>query len=283
VFVHFEVVPDSLPDRLKALIAQFPAGALQFEVGIQSFNPEVQQRVSRKQDNDKTAENLRWLVNESRAHVHADLIFGLPGETLASFAEGFDRLYDLAPHEIQFGILKRLRGTPITRHTAEYAMVYDPQTPYTILQNSTVDFATLQRVNRFARYWDMVANSGRFSSALKLLLAPGSAFGNFMAFSDWLWQTTGKTHEFGYEKLVDLLHDHLVEARALEAPAVRSAMLADYLASGARGKPDCLAGLLLQARAGPAGRRRDERQSRQGRHVSQQVHRDEIQKAAAAA
>ena len=89
VFVHFEVVPDSLPDRLKALIAQFPAGALQFEVGIQSFNPEVQQRVSRKQDNLKTAENLRWLVNESRAHVHADLIFGLPGDPKIARRERF--------------------------------------------------------------------------------------------------------------------------------------------------------------------------------------------------
>jgi radical SAM superfamily enzyme YgiQ (UPF0313 family) len=282
VFVHFEVVPDSLPDRLKALIAQFPAGALQFEVGIQSFNPEVQQRVSRKQDNAKTADNLRWLVNESHAHVHADLIFGLPGETLASFADGFDRLYDLAPHEIQFGILKRLRGTPITRHTAEFAMVYDPQTPYTILQNSTVDFATLQRVNRFARYWDMVANSGRFSNALTLLLKPGSAFGNFMSFSDWLWQTTGKTHEFAYEKLVDLLHDHLVAERALAAPQVRSALLVDYLASGARGKPDCLAEL-LQARATVTAGAGKLRAERQGRHVSQQAHRDEIQKAAAAA
>ncbi|MDP1568079.1 MAG: radical SAM protein, partial [Polaromonas sp.] len=126
VFVHFEVVPDSLPDRLKELIAQFPEGALQFEVGIQSFNPEVQQRISRKQDNGKTADNLRWLVTQSRAHVHADLIFGLPGETLESFAEGFDRLFGLRPHEIQFGVLKRLRGTPITRHTDGFAMVYDP-------------------------------------------------------------------------------------------------------------------------------------------------------------
>ena len=286
VFVHFEVVPDSLPDRLKALIAQFPAGALQFEVGIQSFNPDVQQRVSRKQDNEKTADNLRWLVNESRAHVHADLIFGLPGETLASFANGFDRLHELAPHEIQFGILKRLRGTPITRHTAEFAMVYDPQTPYTILQNSTVDFATLQRVNRFARFWDRVANSGRFSSTLKLLLMPGSAFGNFMAFSDWLWQTTGKTHEFAHEKLVDLLHHYLIERRPLAVTAVRGALLADYLASGARGKPDCLADLLLQVRSTvPAGtvRRQAERQGRHVKQISQQAHRDEIQKAAAAA
>ena len=291
IFVHFEVVPDSLPDRLKALIAQFPAGSLQFEVGIQSFNPEVQQRVSRKQDNAKTADNLRWLVGHSRAHVHADLIFGLPGETLDSFAAGFDKLYELAPHEIQFGILKRLRGTPITRHTADFAMVYDPQTPYTILQNSTLDFATVQRIQRFARYWEMLANSGRFALALKLLLQPASAFNNFLAFSDWLWQTTGKTHEFAQEKLVDLLHAHLTVVRALAGEVVAAALLADYRASGARGRPQCLAGLLSEQRIGlanlgakPGAKPRAERQ---GRHVSQQsgkqAHRDEIQKAAAAA
>ena len=287
LFVHFEVVPDSLPDKLKALIVQFPAGSLQFEVGIQSFNPDVQQRISRKQDNAKTADNLRWLVNESHAHVHADLIFGLPGETLESFAGGFDRLHELAPHEIQFGILKRLRGTPITRHTEGFAMVYDPQTPYTILQNSTISFSTLQRINRFARYWDMVANSGRFSLGLNLLLGDGSAFHHFLAFSDWLWQTTGKTHEFALEKLLDALHDHLVDERALPVEAVRAALLADYVASGARGKPQCLAELLAVERVervGP-GRdgRTDSRQKRQGRHLEQGGHQSEIRRAAAAA
>jgi len=273
LFVHFEVVPDSLPDRLKELIVQFPAGSLQFEVGVQSFNPEVQQRISRKQDNTKTADNLRWLVTQSQAHVHADLIFGLPGETLDSFAAGFDRLYALRPHEIQFGILKRLRGTPITRHTADYAMVYDPQTPYTILQNSTIDFATLQRIQRFARYWDMVANSGRFLRARTLLLEgsealPVAAFDAFLNFSDWLWATTGKTHEFAYEKLVDLLFAYLSAERCLPPALVRDALLADYQASGARGKPACLAEA-LQAIAQPLTPAGQARAQRQGRHVSQ--------------
>ncbi len=297
LFVHFEVVPDSLPDRLKELIVQFPAGSLQFEVGIQSFNPEVQQRISRKQDNLKTADNLRWLVSQSQAHVHADLIFGLPGETLESFAAGFDRLYALAPHEIQFGILKRLRGTPIARHTQDFAMVYDPQTPYTILQNSTIDFATLQRIQRFARYWDMIANSGRFLRARSLLLdrlegvdaSPVSAFSAFLNFSDWLWKSTGKTHEFALEKLVDLLFEHLTGPRGMAQDTVRQALLADYQASGARAKPKCLAELLQAASPllTPAGQARAQRQSR---HVSQHVAhsvagqlRSEIQQAAAAA
>ena len=271
LFIHFEVVPDSLHDKLKALIAQFPAGSLQFEVGIQSFNSEVQQRISRRQDNIKTASNLRWLVTQSQAHVHADLIFGLPGETLQSFADGFDKLHDLAPHEIQFGILKRLRGTPITRHTADYAMVYEPQTPYTILQNSTVDFVTMQRMKRFARYWDMVVNSGRFSKALTLLLEPGSAFNHFLNFSDWLWQTTGKTHEFAHEKLVDLMHAHLVNVRGLEGAQVQAALLADYAASGARARPQCLVQLLnaQQAAAPKKSNHLDKHLTqRQARHVA---------------
>jgi hypothetical protein len=131
----------------------------------------------------------------------------------------------------------------------------------------------------------MVANSGRFARGLKLLLAPGSAFGHFLAFSDWLWQTTGKTHEFALEKLVDLLFAHLTEVRGLADSEVRNALLADYLASGARGRPQSLAELLGGARAGPvqplAGR---QGAARQGRHAGQQAaHRDEIQKAAAAA
>jgi radical SAM superfamily enzyme YgiQ (UPF0313 family) len=134
LFVHFEVIPDQLPDRLKAMIAQFPTGVLQLEVGVQTFNVAVQQRISRKQDNIKTEANLRWLVTESNAHLHTDLIFGLPGETLESFAAGFDRLHALRPHEIQLGMLKRLRGTPIARHTLEYGMVYDPLPPYTVQQ-----------------------------------------------------------------------------------------------------------------------------------------------------
>ncbi len=283
LFVHFEVVPDSLHDRLKDLISQFPAGSLQFEVGIQSFNPEVQQRISRKQDNLKTADNLRWLVNHSQAHVHADLIFGLPGETLASFAEGFDKLYALSPHEIQFGILKRLRGTPITRHTADFAMAYDPQTPYTILQNSTIDFTTMQRIKRFARYWEMVANSGRFSAALKLLLEPGSAFNHFLNFSDWLWQTTGKTHEFAYEKLLDLLCEHLVALRAINAEVVTAALLADYQASGARGRPQSLAKMLSADKTLVPVSVANLRSERQGRHANQNAHREAIQQAAAAA
>ena len=68
-------------------------------------------------------------------------------------------------------MLKRLRGTPIVRHDAEWQMVYSPQPPYEILSTKLIDFEAMCRLRRFARYWDLIANSGRFVHALPVLLA----------------------------------------------------------------------------------------------------------------
>jgi len=226
VFAHFEVVPDHLPDALKDGIKQFPPGTLQFEIGIQSFNPEVQALVSRKQNNEKAAENIRWLCEHSHAHLHVDLIAGLPGEDVESFARGFDRLVALKPHEIQFGILKRLRGTPIIRHTEPYGLIFDSHPPYTILATDRIDFATMQRLVRFARYWDLIANSGRFAHTLPLILG-GTPFARFMALSDWIYAKTDATHRIALERLAALVAEWLATQGA-DAAAVTALLAGDY-------------------------------------------------------
>jgi radical SAM superfamily enzyme YgiQ (UPF0313 family) len=231
VYAHFEVVPDHLPDALKASIAQFPPGTLQFEIGIQSFNPDVQTLVSRKQNNDKAAENIRWLCEHSHAHLHVDLIAGLPGEDLNSFARGFDKLVALGPHEIQFGILKRLRGTPIIRHTEPYRLVFDPYPPYAILATDRIDFTTMQRLVRFARYWDLVANSGRFANTLPLILGD-APFDSFMALSDWLYGRTDATHRIALDRLAALVGEWL-RLRHDDA-AVSAALGSDYATQAPR-------------------------------------------------
>ncbi|ATQ73076.1 B12-binding domain-containing radical SAM protein [Massilia violaceinigra] len=226
VYAHFELVPDHLPDALKDGIRKFPPGALQFEIGIQSFNPAVQALVSRRQDNAKAAENIRWLCEQSHAHLHVDLIAGLPGEDMDSFARGFDQLVALKPHEIQFGILKRLRGTPIIRHTEEHGLVFDPYPPYTILATKLIDFQTMQRLVRFARYWDLVANSGRFAHTLAHLLGE-SPFANFMAFSDWIYAKTDATHRIALDRLAKLVAQWL-ETRGMSRTDAAQLVGSDY-------------------------------------------------------
>lgn len=236
LFLHFELIPDHLPEALKDRIVRFPPGALQFEIGVQTFNPAVQALISRKQDNRKTEENLTWLRQHTHAHLHADLIVGLPGEDLASFAAGFNQLVALDPHEIQVGILKRLRGAPVDRHTLDFDCRYNPQPPYNLLCSALLDFTTMRRLERFARYWDLIGNSGRFHHACPLLLG-NDPFGRFMTFSDWLFASTGQTHQFALERLFDLLYRGLIEALTLTEPVAREALIEDYRNGGLKGCP----------------------------------------------
>jgi radical SAM superfamily enzyme YgiQ (UPF0313 family) len=240
VFAHFELVPDHLPEPLREAIRRFPEGTLQFEIGIQTWNPEVQVRISRRQDNAKAEANIAWLLQETHAHLHVDLIAGLPGEDLASFGAGFDRLRALAPHEIQVGILKRLRGAPIARHTEAFGLRFNPDAPYNVLATDQIPFEDMQRIARFARYWDLFANSGRFRRSLPILLGE-HPFQRFMALSDWLFTTTDATHRFALERQFELLHRWAGIAPEVDERTLRSALVDDYHACGARGRPAFLA------------------------------------------
>ena len=209
LFLHFEMVPDRLPEQLRALIKKFPPGAVQFEVGIQTFDDATSKNISRRQNLERLADNLRFLREETGVHVHADLIVGLPGEGMESFGRGFDRLVALGPQEIQVGILKRLRGTPIVRHDAEFAMRYAPHPPYEILATRDIAFPDMQRMRRFARYWDIVANSGQFTSTLPMLWNFG------FRISDFGLDEASGAHAVG--GAVEKCDDVRVECRAGEA------------------------------------------------------------------
>jgi len=227
--VHFEIVPDRLSESLMARIKEFPAGGLRLEVGVQTFNPEVQGAISRRQDLEKTVANLRALRQETGAVLHADLILGLPGEDWESIARGFDQLIALNPQEIQVGILKRLKGAPIARHVPAHAMVFSADPPYEILQTDRIDFMQMQRLKRFARYFELFYNSGNFPDSLPLLWAGNALpFNAFMALSDALWAATGRTHEFPLVFLARFLYRCLLDAAADSPSRLAAIVKADY-------------------------------------------------------
>lgn len=238
LFLHFEMVPDRFPLELRELVRRFPKGTLQFEVGIQTFDPAVSQRISRKQDLARLEDNLRFL-HEADVHVHADLIAGLPGEDLGTFAAGFDRLVALKPSEIQLGILKRLRGAPIARHTKAFGMVYATRAPAEVLQTSALSFDELQRLKRFAKLWDSIANSGNFLETTPLLLSTASsAFEAFSRFTAWLFEREGKTSGLSLLRLAELLVTFLDEL----GHDARQLVLRDYQRGGRHEVPGFLRG-----------------------------------------
>ena len=256
LYLHFEVIPDNLPDKLKQTLQLFPPESLQFEIGVQTFDPEIQSLISRKQDNDKTCENLLWLREHTGAHIHADLIFGLPKDNLANFAKSFDLLVSLKPQEIQLGILKRLRGAPINRHTDEYQLRYNPLPPYNILSTRDIDFATMQRVNRFARYWDMIANSGRFINTLPYILAE-KPFDRFMQLSDALYASANSTWKIALKRLFDLVYTVMTQEMHADVEQIKALLKEDYVRSGQSGLPVFLQNKELKkvAKVGTANKR----------------------------
>jgi radical SAM superfamily enzyme YgiQ (UPF0313 family) len=241
MFFHFEMIPDRLPAELREVIAKFPPGSLQFEVGIQTFNPEVGSLISRRQNYERMEDNFNYLRRETSVHIHADLIVGLPGETLESFAAGFDQLIAFGPQEIQVGILKRLRGTTIIRHDAEWQMIYNAHPPYEILQNKLLDFATMQRLRRFARYWDLVGNSGNFVATVRLIWSGGaSPFTHFLRFSDWLFSKINRTDSIALARLMELLFQFLTRERTLDSKPVAETFWKDCQRTGRRDAPNFL-------------------------------------------
>lgn len=267
-FYHFEMIPDRLPAELRQIIAKFPAGVLQFEVGIQTFNPDVGHNISRRQNYERLADNFNFLRNETRVHIHADLIVGLPGETMESFGAGFDRLVALGPQEIQVGILKRLRGTPIVRHDREWQMVYNARPPYEILQNRLIDFATMQRLRRFAKYWDLVGNSGNFVGATPLVWKDKSPFANFLRFSDWLYARIGRTDSIALARLAELMFQFLTGESGMNAPQVAETMLRDWQRGGRREVPEFLRGFIPIENGRRASRAKIMLPKRQARHLA---------------
>jgi len=231
MMLHLEWEPEHLPHTLEKLIADAPPGFLQLEVGVQTFNPEVAARIDRPLDANKVEAHIRTLAALPSVHLHADLIAGLPGETFESIAAGFDRLHACGPHEIQLGTLKKLRGAPIARHDVAWQMVYNTSPPYDVLQTAALSFVELQRIRRFARFWDITVNNRRFPHAAPLLWKDQpSVFAAFMEWSNWIYEQTHATAGFTPARLAQLLEQFLTEQRGLTAKTVRHVIETDLAA-----------------------------------------------------
>src|SRR5699024_630514 len=214
LFLHFELVPDYLSEELKEKILEFPNGSLQFEIGIQTLNPTTQHLISRKTNLVAAKENISWLSQHTDVHLHVDLIVELPDEDLESFAKGFNELWSWEQQEIQVEILKRLKGVPIIRHSSEYQYSFSQEPPYSILKNREMPFFEVMEMERFAKFWDSIANSGRFKESLPVILGD-LPFENFRAIAASLSQTFGRAYGIALDRLFKAIYEYLVDVRNL--------------------------------------------------------------------
>jgi hypothetical protein len=173
-------------------------------------------------DLEKTRDNFNFISSSTHVHTHADLILGLPGETMESLENSFNTLWAMKPDEVQIGILKRLKGTPIARHAKSYQLVFSKEPPYDILSNVDMDYHQMLKLKRFARHFEIFVNGGRFPRSIWKLSATqeGSAFKAFYKFSAWLWKVSGQTHAIKLRRQIELLKDFLCTEQGQEETEV---------------------------------------------------------------
>jgi anaerobic magnesium-protoporphyrin IX monomethyl ester cyclase len=180
---HFEIGAHLLDEDTLQLLDKVPRNMFQFEIGIQSTAESTLNAIDRKVNLSKLEENVRRLVKSDRIQLHLDLVAGLPGDNYASFIDSIDQVIDLKPHHLQIEPVKLLPGSPLRDQAEELKIRFDPNPPYTILDNLDLSYTELQRLQEISRLLDLTYNRGCFATFLEELAV---VFGSFAKGLIWL-------------------------------------------------------------------------------------------------
>lgn len=200
---HFEISAALLDDADFAVLETLPAGAVQFEIGIQSTNPATLAAVSRTGDFVSLAQRIRRIPRT--IHTHVDLIAGLPHEGLESLALSVNRVFALGADMLQLGFLKVLPGAPMAAiAAADPAWRVTPAPPYEVLATPDLSWEELLAVKDVEQVLDSWYNSGLMRETLSFLAwrspfcLPGlpAAWEVFRGLAGWIrrWYPDGQLY-----------------------------------------------------------------------------------------
>ena len=167
---HFEISADLLKDAELELLRKAPKDRFQFEVGVQTTNDEVLNRINRFVNFSDIKEKVDELLKLRNIKQHLDLIAGLPGEDYNSFKRSFNDVYSIKPEEIQLGFLKLLRGASIREEAVAYGMKFSPYPPYEILKTKDLSYEELLKLKKVEEMVDKYYNSQKFNNIINYLV-----------------------------------------------------------------------------------------------------------------
>ncbi len=207
---HFEICAELLDEESFELLSKFPKGKIQLEIGVQSTNPETLRRVDRSPETLQLIKNIARLYEMGNMNIHADLIAGLPGENMVSFARSFDALFGKCDM-LQLGFLKLLRGSKLRRDADDFGCVYSDTPPYEVLVTDCLSFDELCRLHEIDELCDRYCQPA-FKRALKLAVSrTDSPFSLFYSLAQRFHSDGLKITEISqpraYEAFYNYMHD----------------------------------------------------------------------------
>ncbi len=236
VCFHFEIAGDLLDEESIALIGKAPVGSMQFEIGLQSFNAQTLMDINRKTNVNRLKKNIAALLKNENAHIHIDLIAGLPHEDMKSFKESFNTAFELSPHMLQMGFLKLLHGAPMRENSEEFPCDYDIKPPYVVKKTPWLSEGEMMLLHQTEHTLDRLYNRGRFHRTLAYLLSTmqKTPFDIFFEFGQFL----DKTDEVqkSLDDFTALVFSYFASQTTVDKTTLRDCMVCDRLATNSSGK-----------------------------------------------
>ena len=166
---HFEIAADILKDAEIELLGKLRPGLVQLEIGVQSTNPRTLEAIHRSMNVEKLEEIVATIHAGRNVHQHLDLIAGLPFEDYDSFGASFNRVYAMAPQQLQLGFLKVLKGSEMHERAEEFGIHYLDKPPYEVLFTNWLSYEDVLKLKRVEEMVELYYNSNQFRHTIRFL------------------------------------------------------------------------------------------------------------------
>lgn len=225
---HFEITLDRMSDRFYETLKKLPKDMVQFEIGLQSINPQTLEAIQRHNDLERIKEHSQMIKELGTIHQHIDLIAGLPYEDFEIFKESFNYLYDFKIEKIQLGFLKMLKGSLVRSQEETFGYEYTDYAPYEVLKNEFLSTDEIIELKKIDYVVDKIYNEGSFKRTLEILeRVYTSPFAMFEDLANFIDENYGVDKTIKKENLYRLVYE-FIKAKNILSDELVKALSLDY-------------------------------------------------------
>lgn len=225
---HFEITLDRMSDRFYETLKKLPKDMVQFEIGLQSINPQTLKAIQRHNDLERIKEHSQMIKDLGTIHQHIDLIAGLPYENFDSFKKSFNYLYDFKIEKIQLGFLKMLKGSLVRSQEETFGYEYTDYAPYEVLKNEFLSTDEIIELKKIDYVVDKIYNEGSFKRTLEILeRVYTSPFAMFEDLANFIDENFGVDKTIKKENLYRLVYE-FIKAKNILSDELVKALSLDY-------------------------------------------------------
>ena len=156
-FYYFEARAEFIDHQMAKAFTKIPCA---LQIGLQSADENVLRKVNRPFNKKLFVKNI-GILNQEGVTFGLDLIYGLPGETFASFCQGINFAASLYPNNLEIFCLSVLPGTDLFDHAQELGLTFENTPPYNIIKTDKFSPVDKQKAFELALACTYFYNDGR--------------------------------------------------------------------------------------------------------------------------